>query len=244
METQTLRRVLSASALCLLVACAERPDGPAAGGGGAHASAEPSLTSKAVDVARIVCRSDGIEVVDPVVGAHRDGVHIVVENPAEAWGVELHPEPSPYGFAAEIELSNGTTPYTSAIAPGEATVACVPTSRTFYTDPGIPTAKLTIVDPDGLWVPWGLTCGSGEQFRTRIEAAPDEDPLTVVRRLPGVLPTDVVDRPKYPGSARYSPIESVVLRDGEVIARMFGPYTDGSWRLLINACPGTGIGPS
>ena len=192
-------------------------------------------------VARIVCQGDGIRLEDPLVRAKRDGVHVTVENPGNAWGVALHPEPSPYGFAAEIQLSNGTTRYTSAIGPGEVTVACVPTSRSAYYNPGIATDTLTIVDPDELYMPWALACGSGDQFRATIRASVDEDPLSVVRRVLGVMPDDAVDRPKYPGSARYSPIESVVVRDGDIIARVLGPYAEGAWHLLISACPGTGI---
>jgi hypothetical protein len=195
-------------------------------------------------VARIVCEPDGVRLQDRAVRAQRDGVHISVTNPGDAWGVELHHASSADGAAAGFELSDATTDYTSAVAPGEVAVACVPTSRSFYDDPGMPTATLTVLDPEGLYVPWTLACGFGDQFRHEIEADADEDPLSVVRRVPGVLPTDEVERPKYPGSARYSPIESVVVRDGEAIVRVMGPYVEGSWHLLINACPGTGVAPS
>jgi hypothetical protein len=33
----------------------------------------------------------------------------------------------------------------------------------------------------------------------------------------------------------------IVFRDGQAIARIGGPWIEEEWRLLVNACPGSGI---
>jgi len=237
------RTVTFSAVLIVLVGCAqERTTWTQAGQSQASASAGSSLTDdSAADVAHVVCEKDAVSVKDQVVRGRRDGVHLLVENPGGAWGVDLHHESWAYGTGEGFKLSDEATPDTSAMGPGTVTVACGPTAHSSYYDSGVPTATLTIVDPAGLYVPWELACGFGDQFRMTIAAGEEEDPVPVVRRVPGVMSTDDLKRPKYPDSPRYGPMEFIVFRDGQGLARFMGSYYDGEWHLLINACPGSGI---
>lgn len=120
-------------------------------------------------------------------------------------------------------------------------MACLLSSHSSYSDPGVPTAELTIVDPNGVYVPWDLSCGFGEQFRMTIAASANQDPAQVFRNVPGVQPSDELKTPDYPGSPQYRPTY-IVVRNGAEIARIGVPEIgQGEWRLLVNACPGSGI---
>lgn len=220
------------------------------GGDGADAGrdlSEPSseASSSVTDelpenVAHVVCEKDTVRLDDPVVQAQRDGVHFLIENPGGACGVDLHHGSWAYGTAEGVELKEGVTPDISATGPGSVTVACLPTSHSSYTDPGVGTATLTIVDPDGLYVPWDLACGFGEQFRMKIAAGKDEDPAAVFLRVPGVRASDEFRKPNYPESPQYWPTV-IVFRDGQAIARIGAPVIGSEWEILVNACPGSGI---
>jgi len=65
----------------------------------------------------------------------------------------------------------------------------------------------------------------------------------VFRRVPGIEVSDEFKPPKYPGSPQYSSIDRVVIRDGIVVARFMGPGIGPEWKLLVNACPESGIVP-
>jgi hypothetical protein len=91
--------------------------------------------------------------------------------PGGRLGVDLYHESWAYGTSEGFQLKDEATPDTSGMGPGTVTVACLPTSRSSSSDPGVPTATLTIVDPDGLYVPWELACGFGEQLRMTIMGA-------------------------------------------------------------------------
>jgi hypothetical protein len=192
------------------------------------------------DVGRIVCETNAIRIETPEVRAFADGVHFVLENPGDVWGLLFHPRSWDYGQAEGVTFHDDVMDDISAMPPGSVTVACLPTSRASYDDPEAATATISIVDPDGLYVPWNLTCGFGEQFRMRIPASDDSGPTDVLRRVPGVLLSDELRSPNFPESPQHWPT-FVVDRDGEAIARIQGPWIDGSWELIVNACPGSGI---
>jgi len=205
----------------------------------------PRGDASAADVARVVCEKHRAILQDPVVRAQRDGVHVAVENDG-VWGFEFRSTSDPHTASNSGRIGSGTTRLTAALGPGDVLVACLrardpDVQGNQYHDEDAPTATLTVVDPDGLFVPWDLSCGFGEQFRMDITAGEDENPASVLRRVPGVLPADEVKRPKYPDSPRYYAMEFVVFRDGQAVARVMGPYYEGTWHLLINACPGSGI---
>ncbi len=192
------------------------------------------------DVARIVCETNAIRIETPQVRAYPDGVHFALENPGGMWGLMFHLESFEYGQAEGLTFDDSVTNDISAMPPGDVIVACLPTQDASYEDPEAATATITIVDPDGLYVPWNLTCGSGEQSRMKIATSEDTVPTEVFRRVPGVNPTDEFRTPNYPESPQYWPTFNV-YRDGKAIARIMGPWIEGKWKLLVNACPGSGI---
>jgi hypothetical protein len=196
--------------------------------------------SQAADVAHVVCDDYAVRVDTPVVRAFRDGVRFTFENPGGAWGFEFHPTSYEHGSSMGGRFQGGMEQAWS-IPPGEVTVACLPESRSSYFDPDAATATLTIVDPDGQYVPWELTCGFGEQFRISVATDEGEDPAEVFRRVPGVRPSDEFKKPLYPGTLLHWPTV-IVLRDEEAVARIGAPGMADEWELLINACPGSGMG--
>lgn len=155
-------------------------------------------------------------------------------------GVDVPPGVLEYGQAEGVTFQDDVTNDTSAMPPGSVTVACLPTRHDSYDDPEVATASITIVDPDGLYVPWNLSCGFGEQSRIAISASEGSDPTEAFRRVPGVRPSDEFRTPNYPNSPQYSPTSNV-YRDGTAVARIMGPWIEAEWKLLVNACPGSGI---
>jgi hypothetical protein len=73
-----------------------------------------------------------------------------------------------------------------------------------------------------------------------IDAAEDERPAEVFRRVPGIRPSDDFRTPKYPESPQYWPTVMVV-RDGEAVARLMAPDVGSVWELLVHSCPGSGV---
>jgi Tol biopolymer transport system component len=224
-------------------ALAVPPDGRSASLAPTSTAVTPAPDAAAVDTASVLCTKDGIQLDTPVVWAQPDGVHFLVRNEGPWWGAELHHASWNFGTSSSLaHFEGGPVNAVSAIAPGSVTVACLPSAHSDYADPTAATATLTIVDPDGLYVPWDLACGSGTQSRPTVVAGPHADPADVYRRIPGVRSTDEFRQPKYPGSDQYSRADRVLLRDGAVVARfLFGGDRGGEWSLLVNSCPGTGI---
>jgi hypothetical protein len=190
------------------------------------------------DIARVVCEDDSIRVDTDVVRAHGDGVLFVFENPGGVWGFALHHATWDRGTAEGGRLSTEPMEYTSAIAPGQVTVACLRTRVASYSDDDAATATISVVDPDGLYVPFDLACGWGVQSRIRIDAPKHEDPDQVFRRIPGIRELDVFKEPNYPGSPQYGPT-AIVFRDGVAVGRIMN-FGD-EWEFLVNACVGSGI---
>jgi hypothetical protein len=206
--------------------------------------AHPSRAITPSDVARVVCASDGIRLDTPVVRAHQDGVRFVSENRGEWWGAELHHQTWDDGTAEGTARfrDDSTTNATSAVAPGRITVACVHASDSGYADVDAASTPLTVVDPEGLYVPWDIVCGFGTQSRVTVQAGRDADPEEAYQQVRGVRASDEFKQPKYPESAQYSAADRVLLRDGAVIARFLGGGgVGGQWDLIVNACPGTGV---
>lgn len=91
----------------------------------------------------------------------------VFENPGDAWGFEFHPLSYEHGQAIGSELQGDTAEQLWTLPPGQVAVACLPDARSSYFDPDAVTATLTVVDPDGLYVPWNLVCGSASSTGSR-----------------------------------------------------------------------------
>ena len=60
--------------------------------------------------------------------------------------------------------------------------------------------------------------------------------------MPGIRPTDVLQRPGYP-ETRYHAEPRDVIRDGRAVASLDVFQEFGSWKIAVRACPGSGIGP-
>jgi len=243
-----LSRMATLSAVMIVLAgCADTPTGRAGSTGapGRAKASSPATDGSAADVAHVVCEKDAVRLESPVVRAHRDGVRFLIENRGDVWGFELRHVTDPNIAWNSGPIGPGTTRLTDAAGPGEVLVACLrardPDAQgDGYHDDNAPTARLTIVDPDGLYVPWEPACGFGEQFRMKIDATEDEEPAEVFRRVPGVRRSDDFRTPKYPESPQYWPTV-MVFRDGAAVARLMAPRIGGEWELLINSCPGSEI---
>jgi hypothetical protein len=246
-ELTMLSRIGTLAAVTIaLTGCADAPTGTESPGTSARADTIVSATSgSAASVARVTCEKDAVTLENPVVRARRDGVHLLIENRGDVWGFELRHVTDPNVAWNSGPIGPGLTRLTDAVGPGEVLVACLrardpDVQGSGFHDDDAPTAALTIVDPDGLYVPCEPACGFGEQFRIRISADEDEEPRAAFRRVPGVRPTDELKVPKYPGSPQYWPT-FIVFRDGVAVARIMGPHDGDEWELLVNACPGSGI---
>lgn len=201
------------------------------------ASASIEASPAAAEAVVVICTPGSIEVTTPVVRAHADGVHFVFENQGERAEYSLHHETWARRTSEGGVLPSGRSEGRSSIAPGRVWVACVPDAPGDDTDDTASGGWITIVDPDDLYVPFDLSCGWGDQFRIRMDAGDDAEPMDVFRRIPGVRPEDELVPPLYPRSPQYGPT-AIVFRDGEAVARIM---SFGTWRLLVNACPGSGI---
>lgn len=83
-----------------------------------------------------------------------------------------------------------------------------------HTDAGVRATWIQAVGPDDLYMPWELTRGFGEQLRSNLAASRKELRSRLPVGVPGVLPTDILKRPKYPESPRYGPMEFIVAETG------------------------------
>ncbi len=227
----------------LMASCASGGSAPAVGGAEPAAATPSRVTESAAPVAQVVCSKESITLHTPVVQAQRDGVHVQIENLGGVWGFEFRDvADQDIGWNAG-PIGRGITRLTDAAGPGEVLLACLRTSRDNHDDDPALTARLTIVDPDDLYVPWDLSCGFGEQFRITVWAGDEQSPEEVFRRVPGIEATDEFKAPKYPESPQYSSIDRMVIRDGSVVARFMGAGIGPKWKLLVNACPDSGIVP-
>lgn len=237
-----LRLILISAMTVLTASCASGESSPAVGGAEPAAATPSSVTESAASVAQVVCSKESITLHTPVVQAQRDGVHVQIENLGGVWGFEFRDVANQDIAWNGGPIGRGTTRLTDAAGPGKVLLACLRTSRDNHdADPAL-TATLTVVDPHELYVPVHLSCGFGEQFRMTIWAG-EQSPEEVFRRVPGVRPSDELVPPKYPGSPQYSPTDRMVIRDGSVIARFLFGGNGPEWKLLVNACPGSGIVP-
>ncbi len=191
-----------------------------------------SVDQTPADVAIIVCGDGTITMQTPVVRAQRDGVHFLFENPGGAKEYALHHDSTEGG-----PLEGDRTDVTSSIAPGTITVSCLP-NRSSEVD--APTAALTVIDPAHLYVSNVLPCPE-TQKRIRLPVSPGESADHAYRRVSGIRSTDMLETPRYPDSPQYSRIIRVVLRDGSPVARFFGFPIGREWKLIIDACEGSGI---
>lgn len=216
----------------------------------AHVSALEPLDVAPQDapgVAQIVCTEAGAVVLTPRVRAREDGIHLRFHNP---WRV-----PKAFNLLAEDggneggRLRYGRDGNVSTFAPGLLYVACLDRlNDAVYDTRDESYASFTIVDPDGLWTDPTLECGEGRRRRVivtdeRLPANPDRLPdmeALIREHVPGVVSSDVLERPLYPESMFIFETRTVV-RDGRRIATLMLVREEPYWAILPRACPRSGI---
>jgi hypothetical protein len=193
-------------------------------------------------VAAVVCNRDGAVARTRLVRPQRDGVHIRIDNRSGArafwiWAVDGD------------ENQGGRLPadgrvVKTAFSPGEVLVGCFKRLRDVsYTQRVGDHARVSVVDPEGLWTPSRFVCGRPVIFgRFRAAAASEQmDPERLIARvLEGLLPTDVLVRPGYPGT-QYHSEPRLIVRDGDPIAEADVFQEHGWWKVEVRACPGSGF---
>jgi hypothetical protein len=197
-------------------------------------SPEPSAPSQ---VARMVCAANGARVQTPVVVAQPDGVHITVVGASRATRFEVHADGWDRSSGIGRALRGRATTEWTSIPPGGVTVTCL---SPHAINP--PSARFTVVDPNGYWTPQQPTCSGLTAFgRVNVLApvstdlGPKEARTVLAPYFHGLLPGDRILQPGYPAQQYKVPF-FVVVRDGEVIAKMVVIRT-----LQLTACAGVGL---
>lgn len=165
-------------------------------------------------VANITCTDEGTVLEDAEVNAQRDGVHLDVRNETQ----------SDLGIAFDGYGGDNTGKIVWQFAPGKLRLRCS-NDATWHV--------LQVSDPEHYWVSPALECPPGAGGAQGLsDPAPDAtgekgDPVDLVRAMPRVQPTDVVERAGYPEQP--GP-EVRVVRDGKVVMVFgFTPDHHGGW---------------
>lgn len=199
----------------LLAACAEPPPGDAS------SEQEPSLPT----TIEIVCEADGTTtLLTPEVEVRSDGVGLRVRS-------KLDEPASVNGLGMDVEP--GVTEHLTAIGPGAVHVACWPFSR-HPTGVEPPTQRVTVRDPDRLYVSSELSCPSGEMSWSSIYDFIDTstgryaDPIEAARDWIEDRPGDEFHLAGYPDQSNGRPV--IVIREGSTVASVaVGRADDGRW---------------
>jgi hypothetical protein len=174
----------------------------------------PSVEPTPEAALRVACDRTMIEFDDRVV-AQSTGVHVIVDNTsADPLFFQFAPERlGPWGGT---EVQPGITEIALQAPPGILTIRC-------WTE-GSATDEVAVevLDPQGLFVPFTLTCPGEPELANTISVTawqgsePAPEPIEFVRsRVEGLLPSDTVERAGYPEA----PNPAVrVVRDGAVVA--------------------------
>jgi hypothetical protein len=184
-----------------------------------------------------------LPVMQAVVAAQLDGVHIVVADPAGAAAVEIRQPGRPalawssggFGLRDEFALP---------IPPGPSRIGCFTASSPTSTPDARSMTTFEVVDPGGYWTSTDLACGPVEDAWSMSGWRPVDAAVASVldaarSAAPGIVSTDVIDPAGY--TAAWSEGGLVrVLRDGDVVAWMRDALSEG-WQFTGYACPGTGI---
>jgi hypothetical protein len=172
------------------------------------------------EVAVVICEPAGPRVLTPVVRPQQDGVHVRVRNTFdETVSLGLR---EVLGGGRGDGAPPGVSELVFPVAPGDLIATCSPGDA----DHGDARwrAPLQVVDPQRLFVPYALECGTGGGGREFTDYGPGAqgdhgDPVEIARRtLPGLRSTDVVERAGYPSERESSENAIVrVVRDGQVV---------------------------
>lgn len=198
----------------------------------------PSVAPSPGDALHVTCGGGSISLDAMSVAAQAAGVHVVVENTSgDPLFFQLAPERlGPWGGT---EVQPGITEIALQAPPGTLTVRC-------WTE-GSPADEIAVdvLDPEGLFVPFTLTCPSEPELANTISVAawkgsePAPEPVEFVRsRVEGLLPSDIVERAGWPEA----PNPAVrVARDGAVVGSFELHLESGEWGMGGTWCPGIGL---
>jgi hypothetical protein len=221
-----LLRCLVVSAFCISVSCADANDGAAGGSGPTGASDAPIHVD-------LTCGVDGsTSLSSGVVQPQRDGVHLLVVN-------EYDEPVSVEGFDADP----GSSDWVLAQAPGNVELMCWPFSLHSSGEEPL-RVRLTVVDPQGLYVDGTLACEMvtsmhGDYADLPVDEGPP--PLDVAREaIGGLRPDDLLLYAGYPDQLRRA---VVVSREDEIVASFsIARFQGQSWEVTgYSACEGSDL---
>lgn len=201
------------------------------------------------DEARVRCTEEGVDAFTSEVRPQGDGIHILFDNQTDRRTFYLRDADSTAPNHGGRLSPHAATEIRATFAPGEILVGCFPTQNDspFSEVEGQGFGRLSIVDPEGLWVSPEPDCTDPSK-RPRVTASevsgPDEPDFESMARqyVPGVEPNDVFEHPGYPETEFHADEMLLVLRDGESIASLSFFQEQGSWKIGVRACPDSGIG--
>lgn len=202
-------------------------------------------SSRVPDVARVICTEDGTEVGTPRVRAQRDGVHFRIINHSDNRELYLRDaDGSDVYNESERIPAPGSAEIRSPVPPSMILVGCLGSSATEDTETGL--ARLRIVDPGQLWMrPAQLGCAdaTSEGPRFDVKVAPSLRLVDVVQMIPGVRPTDSLQRLGYPQQPGYSDADRHLIREGKAVALLWFYQQPSGWRVdAVSSCPEAEIG--
>jgi hypothetical protein len=199
-------------------------------------------------VARVVCDEHGAAAPTRRVRAQRDGVHIIVENRSNARELYIRDaEEEGWNHGGRLKAYEANDIRTT-LPPGEILIGCFRNiGDAPYSETNVPEyARITIVDPDRLWIPIGLACDDARSAGTfdagRIVADPPASYEHIAREfVPGLKSTDELVRPGYPLTGWHGE-PRLILREGEAVAHLDLYRQHSRWEVRVDACPGEDIG--
>jgi hypothetical protein len=206
----------------------------------------PPAQADASDVLRIRCDAQSIDVLTPVVEAQPDGVHVL----AEVSGIRqpqvlLSSKANPTGlFSSGAQGVDDV--FVVALPPGLATASCL----SIPLQSGGPTGSFSVVDPEGVFKAYHLTCEDPKWAGTSrndlsdvVPAATPEEAFAL--HVNGLMAEDVIEPAGYPMDASRWDFYRLT-REGQVIG-WFVPdrlEAGGYYVTAGRVCRGYGLKPS
>lgn len=195
------------------------------------------------DTVRITCDRTTIQTDASAVVAQPAGVHVVVVNGA-AQPLSFAFTPSAQGPFNATQVEPGATELALQLPPGRVTFACIAE----FGEAGTGQVQVDVLDPQGLFVPFDLTCGGEPMLATPPSAVPwpgahlteeTPGPVEFVRSVAiGLLASDLLERAGYPLAS--NPVVRAV-RDGEVVAVFDLSMGEAGRKAAHVSCAGAGI---
>jgi hypothetical protein len=200
------------------------------------------------------CGGQGPGLLTTEVQVQSEGVLVHVEGLGDATGVEgsrVDDDPGTGTWAVEFGEENRPQIFDVALAiqPGKYVVRCA--HGDFLAGKLTPAEgeAVRIVDPDGIWHDPALACTGPEQSpRDFFDGGePSVNPVSIIDQVirhavPGIVDSDVIEYAAYPGSPRGEEWHFLVLRGGEVLARLRSFEAGDRRTIEVEACASSEIG--